>query len=979
MSDCEQLIDQIRAFVQSADQTRTPALEALAVSFAEAGGEVGRRLSKCCSLLRQGLRSEAIQLAETAPRLLDQVAALDFPERAAWDEIVQLYDLLPAPPIPVESASFLNEAYAEEDPLQDLLRSHRRLALVRAPLSDRIRVMRKLATLDPNNPIWPEDLQTFERARFAQLDREVAQAEKAGDADAVARLLAELEGQAWLEAPPDSLTAPLRRLNAKLQGKRKLEKLADYERRLGDAFAARDAARGRMARKGWLDLAESMGLRPGDPMRDRALPALRWLDEQDRLAAEDRRQQAAYEELTALLDDPGPVPSMELERLAGELGGLRESLPEHLAERFSARLTLESGREARRRAWIIGGASAAVILIAASAAFAYRGHLRSTRATRAAVAVADMLELGELERALEFVAALAKTDAALVEAREFHDARSRLKIEEEKEATRAFEFDKALRLADQAPVLDEEPMALEEARKLARLDTEKAAVDQRAGARREAARVERSRREEELAPRIQELEDQANRLMADYRRGAESGDVGRFLDPLVKLQNDCRAFDDQARSVGPEFHARLAAVTARLNNLGADFDRARRLKTAEDQLTIAATYAPTAFFDPDRFADSLDAYAKALSDSNRAEEVARVRKEARIWKAVVAWDQLLDRWSEKGADLSPVQASIRLEACSKFINDHSWYPRMEFVETYKEELEATSSRSAGGPQSPAGRLRALLSDSMIDAVWMVQVRRQLGGDPDCYYLARRPDEGSNLLQYIENFDRRERSRTIVLQNIRYSDWSPQTKLADKYKPRLAEELTSGRWDETMLAMLADVRDDSMMDPILKMVLLKKICESAAAGGKTLATPLAPTSDMLRESDIDTNVPWMDPTNTIADRLRPRAAALIKSLPSQDSVVQEHKKQQRFVDWIATASPRVVGWLAREGDSWVLHAGKSLPPGGGLWTAAPDGESKAAFKEIGGIRNGEPRVESNDAEALAEGRPVFVWSENEPLF
>ena len=45
-----------------------------------------------------------------------------------------------------------------EEPLQDLLRTHRRLALSRAPVRARIAVMRKLAAQDPANPIWPEDL-----------------------------------------------------------------------------------------------------------------------------------------------------------------------------------------------------------------------------------------------------------------------------------------------------------------------------------------------------------------------------------------------------------------------------------------------------------------------------------------------------------------------------------------------------------------------------------------------------------------------------------------------------------------------------------------------------------------------------------------------------------------------------------------------------------------------------------------------------
>ena len=971
MSDHDQLIDQIRAFVQSADQTKTPALEALAVSFAEACGEVGRRLSKCHGLLRLGLRSEAIQLAETLPRLLDQIAALDFPERTAWDEIVQMYDLLPAPPIPAESAAFLNEAYAEEDPLQDLLRSHRRLALARAPLSDRIRVMRRLATLDPNNPIWPEDLQTFERARFNQIERESTQAKKAGDADAVARLLDELEGQPWTEPPPDAVLTPLKRLNAKLQGKRKLEKLAEFERRLGDAFAARDPVRGRMAREGWLGLADSLGLRPGDPMRDRVEPARRWLDEQDLLAEEDRRREAVFEELNALLDDPAPAPSRELEQLAGELGGLRENLPGGLAERFQARLTLERAREDRRRAWIIGVASAAALLIAVGIGIAYRNQARSGRAVRAATAVADMLELGELERALEFFETLAKTDASIVEAPEFHDARGRLKIEQEKEVARSLEFDRLIRLADQAPTIEAEPEALESARKLARLPTETAAVEERTNTRRAAAQAERSRLEEALAPRIQELNDRANQLLADFRRRNDSGDVGRFLETLVQLQTECRSLDAEAQGVGPELHARLRAITMRVNDFGAEIDRARRLTAAENQLTIAATYAPDAPFDPDHFADLLGNYAKALTEPNRVEEVERVQGEARIWKSVVAWRRLVDRWSKEGTDLSPKQARDRLDECSKFLNDHSQSPMIQAAQSYKAGLEAAA-RDAVDPRSPIGRLRALLSDSIIDAVWMVRLLRQGSGELETYYLAKSLEKGSNQLAYIENFDGRTRTKGIVLDFVKHSEWSPQTQLADKYKPKLAAEMSESQWDETMLAMLADARDDPLMDPLLKIVLLKRIGESASAGSMPLSVSLASMLAALQSSDVDTNVPWMDPTNTTAIRLRPRAEALIKALPSHADIVRWAREERLKLDQIATTSPRLVGWLARQGDSWAIRAGKSLPREGVLWTAAPDGESRSVEKRVGSIQNGDPSVDRADREALAEGRPVFIW-------
>ena len=974
MPDHDQIIDQIRAFVQSADQTRTPALEALAVAYAEACGEVGRRLSKCHGLLRQGLRSEAIQLAENAPRLLDQLAALDFPERAAWDEIVQVYDLLPAPPIPVEIASFLNEAYAEEDPLRDLLRSHRRLALARAPLPDRIDALRRLADRDPNNPVWLEDLRTFETARFAQIERESAEAEKTGDAEAITRLLSELEDQTWAEPPPERLLAPLRALNARLQKKWRRAKLAEIEGRLGDAFAAGDPIRGRIARDRWLELTDSFGLRADDPMRDRVALALRWLDDHDRQAEADRRRETAFEELNALLDNPSPAASRDLERLAGELGGFRENFPGDLVDRFHARLALERARETRRRTWIIAGASAAALVVAVAIGTAYRNHARSNRAARAATAVADMIELGEVEQALEFLDALTKADAEVVESPEFHEARRLLTIEREKEVARVLEFDRLLRLADQAPAIEENPDALESARKLARLATEKTAIEERTNARRATAQAERARREEALAPRLQELDERAGALVDDFRRGGDSGDPNRFLEPLVKLQEECRGLEAEARAIGGGSLALLQSIAAKLNNFGAEFDRGRRRATAEDQLVIRTTYAPDARFDPDGFADALDVYARALTDSSRVEEVERVRGEARTWKAIVAWGRMVDRWKKEGADLTPKQATDRLDECSKFINDHSWYPWMESAERCKARLQAVAARSAGDPKSPVGRLRALLSDQIIDAVWLAQVRREGGAGLDSYYLRGRPDEGSNLLQYIENFDGRVRPKPIVPQFMTHSDWSPQTKMASKYKQKIGGDLTESQWDETMLAMLVEVRDDPLMDPLLKMILLRKIGEDAVAGGASLRKALEPMLAELGASDVDPNVPWMDPTNTTANRLRPRAKALIDGLPGLAAAARAVEEERRSAERIAAASPRAVGWLALRDGSWTLRAGKSLPREGELWTAAPDGQTRSTGKRLGTLQNGIPKLDPEDDDAAAEGRPVFVWLE-----
>ena len=85
-----QSVDEIRAVLHWGDPARNGRLAGLASAYAEACIEVTQRLGRCHRLLQQGLRSEAIQLAETEPKLLSGVAALDFPERSDGDDLVRI-------------------------------------------------------------------------------------------------------------------------------------------------------------------------------------------------------------------------------------------------------------------------------------------------------------------------------------------------------------------------------------------------------------------------------------------------------------------------------------------------------------------------------------------------------------------------------------------------------------------------------------------------------------------------------------------------------------------------------------------------------------------------------------------------------------------------------------------------------------------------------------------------------------------------
>ncbi len=168
MTDYQRVVDEIRAFLQGTDQTLTDGLKELASLYGDACREVNQRLRRCEEYLKKGLRGEAIHYAEAEPVLLDVVAVLDFPERSDFHETLIFYALPEPPQLLLKIAKDLNQAYAEEQPLEELLPRHRRLALLRAPVLERLQVLRQIAELDQDNPLWGEDVRLFEGAASAR-------------------------------------------------------------------------------------------------------------------------------------------------------------------------------------------------------------------------------------------------------------------------------------------------------------------------------------------------------------------------------------------------------------------------------------------------------------------------------------------------------------------------------------------------------------------------------------------------------------------------------------------------------------------------------------------------------------------------------------------------------------------------------------------------------------------------------------------
>src|SRR5207245_5356 len=109
---------------------------------------------------------------------------------------------------------------------------------------DRMPVMRKLAEVDFVNPMWGEDLRTFEKARFQQMEAEADQAATRHDVVALAQLQQEIAQTGWLAEPPAVLTCKLEQRLEQGQLVQARDRLRQLAPALNGAYSALDVAEG---------------------------------------------------------------------------------------------------------------------------------------------------------------------------------------------------------------------------------------------------------------------------------------------------------------------------------------------------------------------------------------------------------------------------------------------------------------------------------------------------------------------------------------------------------------------------------------------------------------------------------------------------------------------------------------------------------------------------------------------------------------
>jgi hypothetical protein len=960
MRDYQKIVDDVRSSMYASGPEADATMRAAMEAYAEACRETNERLQKCGQLLKAGLRSEALQLCEIEPHLLDAVATLDFPERDTWIQIVARRGIAQPPPLSMEIAGDLNDAYAIEQPMEALLARHRLLALARSPLRYRVKTLRDLAEVDPDNPVWGEDLLLFERERCKEIQQEAMDAAAAGDVAAVAQLEAELQTSSWMETPSLGLVRLVSDAKAKLNTKQARKELQRIERELNDAFAEFDADRGRQLRKQWNHIAPLASLKDDDPLWQRVIPTLNWLQQEDQQEQLQADHAAAISSLEHDLDDEKPASVLERTYHAAvrnELG-----IPPILEQRYRTRISALQASAKRRTRLLLAGISAVALLIAGGAGWLFWSSMRAAEIARHASALQTLVDDQQTAEALKYAERLERDLPHVAAAPEIAEVMSAVNQSAKAERARKSVFTQATKQAaalvsqdlNDWTQVDQASDHLTAAAKHAKGENERLEVAQ--------LQAQLGQHEERLrSAEMSSFSNDFRPLLERVRRLGDSGTLSprERQQQVATLRSDAESLARRHPRINLFTGSQVKPLLTRLAAIEVDAQASLAMRERLQPITKAVGNS-------EGFAAVLETYSTEHPKEPRSGDLRRAKEEMPLWDSMLKFSNAAEQWA--GRDIrrmTPEAATKMLEDIKQLV---ATAPRHPDAAAYREAspyLESVVRRT----EATEALNKALRAPWIIDAPWVVRVK-----DGANYYMKARPViDGSKLNKFVVNFALEERQKSFRPEDVERDGEAPHTILCAQLSDIINKPDTQTTWEEKFVYAVRAILADSQTDPVCRFELLKKTIDAGCRGSQCVDEAFAPQLRYLNSQRVNTQANWLDPDDREGQENRRNAITAMEDLP--DVKIAERRLAEL---WNSVATPaskkyRWIGWLVRIDDQWQCQ-GPSISEARGSLVVVRQDAAKGAINvdivakcDASGVKivSGAPR------EALVEGRPVFL--------
>jgi len=984
MIDYQRIVEFLRDFRAVPGQPVTDAVRRDAADYAQLCAGANDRLRQCSALLQQGLRSEAIHLANETPNLLELVAALDLPDAVSWGEFCQQNDLPLAPPLQMERAAQLNEAYGQEEPMEGLLRRHRRLALAHAPVKDRLETMRQIRELDAGSAFWEKDIRDFEIVRMRELRFAFAAALEHHDAQAVTALSAEVLQTPWLEPVGKDLLSAAQGADERLRLMAVDASLRGLLVRLRSAFAARDhgacASLVQQVRKLLADARQGVSEQTAAELN----PIIAWISQEDELAKRRDAVAVAQKQLAEALD--ADAPAKTIDACHQKLQELGEVIPAELEQRRQEKLR-ERLKAAQRRYRLVLASIAAVVTLLALAGYLYfRSDLASGWAGKIREAnqaknlpLAQQLIQEQERRAPEF-----SHYANVVEAKE-------------QTAQLQKEFDRDLLLYQPllAMLSRQESSAvqsLERAQGMsvaqllsAARDNESAVVQGQAG--KYLAWVDGAGK---LATTMTSLQQQASRLRdaADAKAAALAQSLGERID---------RVSTDPAKAGGKEATAALDALAAELSPLrkltglgkeaadaiasvAARFDAKQAELTKgldqSQQLVALRTRAVSA----DAWQRALETFVARFPEAPVSRDFASAIELLPASAAIESLRSLEETWANQFTAASEPMARKRLQELDAYIAANRRTPYLEAVNAYRQYLTQAADAMALKSTWSQG-FREVISTPM-----MADLRYVTLSDGTRYYVLgnfklktfRINDRLSYSFEAVDPADLTKR-RTITVS-------PPQSLATEKPLPvpqaRFVEalaaqlkQISAENWDSFGVPVVEQLLKDKEMDVVVRSVLLQQTMQASVqvAGWGLGGIYDAAIRDFARQ-EVE-NIVWYDPEKPVPQPTIEALQRIADAIPRSDTVLRTLRDNRSRLFKSVTCTFATTGALMRSDDGkWAVYPCGSVEEGSSAWAAGPLPKAEdqpAPLLRVARYTGGKFTIDAAVADRLPAGTMLFI--------
>ena len=366
IAEIHELLESVRVTLASSMNPNREQLDRLHAELDTEIRSANKRLRECDALLADGHRSEAIQLAEQEPNLLEVVSILDFQELAEWNDFVAELGLTVTPELQIDIATDINSAYSEDEPLERLMKKFRVLSLARAPLRSRIDLLRQIAKRDVGTAYWKDDLKSYEETRIRQISDESRDAINNRNYAEVRRLSDELHKKPWSVKPDRRV---IERIDQTMVEVKKMEAIRQLNRVTADWQAAKESGNNELGKslgEKWDQIAQKCD-RDSQAyldVREQVLPLLRWLRDLGQEEEQVRLHAAEVKKLTKILRSENATVDDIYRHYDAVVEFEHFEIPEAVQARFEARLAeIEKKQKIKKMATMAGVAVAVIVLL----------------------------------------------------------------------------------------------------------------------------------------------------------------------------------------------------------------------------------------------------------------------------------------------------------------------------------------------------------------------------------------------------------------------------------------------------------------------------------------------------------------------------------------------------------------------------------------------------------------------------------------